>query len=203
MYVHKTKNCTPNSTLKIDLFNSCERVFLVVFLRKTRISLKVMGKILKNPKISQFLLKSKKTWFLLFFSHSFSGFLKMGNFRARNEASLLNPIVLANQKRFFHEIFFKRKIMIQPSIPETIFAIFATCYPMRSRVMTSQVVTMTKSVSNYTTFRKNWKSWTKIAREMIPTVLASLLYVVIRKNTKKSVGLIIWAKIVISLWKLQ
>jgi len=45
--------------------------------------------------------------------------------------------------------------MIQPSIPETIFVIFATCYPMRSRVMTSQVVIMTERMSNYTTFRKN------------------------------------------------
>ena len=128
---------------------------------------------------------------------------KIRNFRAPNGASVLNHLVLANENRFFLQIFFKIKIMIQPIIPETFFTIFATCCPVGSRVMTSQLVIMTKSVSNYTTFRKNWKSWTKIAREMIPTVLASLLYVVIRKNTTNLLGLIILAKIVISLWKLQ
>ena len=173
------------------------------FPRKFPIGLKVMGKIRKNPYLPPFSQNREKTWFLLFFRPLFSWFLKIENFRAQNGASVLNPTVLANQNRFFREIFFKRKTMIQPSIPETTFTIFATCRPVGSRVMTSQLVIMTKSVSNYTTFRKNWKSWTQITREMIPTVLASLLYVVIRKNTKKLVGLIIWAKIGILLWKLQ
>ena len=35
-------------------------------------------------------------WFLLFFTHLFSGFLKSETIRAPNRASLLNPIVLAN-----------------------------------------------------------------------------------------------------------
>ena len=50
---------------------------------------------------------------------------------------------------FSSKFFFKRKILVQPIIPGTFFTIFATCCPVWSRVMTSQIVTMTKSVSDY------------------------------------------------------
>ena len=171
--------CSPPRKLDLEIRDSWPKTF---FEKKSSIGLKVMGKIRENRYLS--LKNREKPLFLLFFAPQFSWFLKIGNFRAQNGASILNRIVLAKENRFCREIFFKRKIMIHASTPETFFTIFAFCRNLRSRVMTSQIVIMTKSVSDYTTFRKNWKSWTKIAREMIPTVLASLLYVVIRKNPK-------------------
>ena len=172
---------TSPQKLDLEIHESWRKTF---FETKFPIGLKVMGKIRENPYLPSFSQKSRKTSIFAVFAPQFSWFRKIENFRAQNGASVLNPIVLANENIFLHEIFFKRKVLIQPTIPGTVFTIFSFCCNLASRVMTSEIVIMTKTVSDYTRSRQSWKSWTKIAREIIPTVLASLLYVVIRKNTK-------------------
>jgi hypothetical protein len=164
----------------------------------------------KNPKksisSSVFSEISKNHRFCYFWDHYFGwflGFQKIQNFRAPNGASLQNGLVLANQNRFFLQIFFKRKITIHPSTTETFFTIFAFCCNLGSRVVTSQIVIMTGLVSNLYWFFKNSTSLTEIATEMIPTVLGSWLLVVYGKNTIFSIFDWFGPQTVISLLELQ
>ena len=102
---------------------SHEMVRPLKFLQEIRICTTIMGKIRKNRYLARFYKKIfKNLHFCYFLDHYFgwiSGFQKNRNFRALNGASLQNGLVLANQNRFFLQIFFKRKITIHPSTTET------------------------------------------------------------------------------------
>ena len=69
--------------------------------------------------------------------------------------------------------------------------------------MTSQIIIMTKSVQIWDLSTKNSRARREMAREIIPTVLESLLLVDYRKTTEKSIETAFWGQTVISLYGAQ
>ena len=74
--------------------------------------------------------------------------------------------------------------MIHASTLETFFTIFAFCCNFGSRVMTSQVVIMTKSVSIISRVSKKKKSEAKNVQEINSTVLVSVLLLEVGYETE-------------------
>ena len=152
-------------------------VRLVKFSQMIRTCTTHMGKIRKNPYLAPTFEKSRKTsifaTFWVIILDDFQDLKKSKIFELQMELLYKSGSFSLTKIDFPAKFFFKRKIMIRPTYSETVFTIFAFCCNLRSRVVTSQIVIMTRHVSNWYRFSKNSTSLTEIATEMIPTVLGS------------------------------